>query len=62
MEIDLYQNANIRIGEIASSAEYRMDEHFQNLQIIGAKFWFSVNWKKFYKFVNFPNCRILELH
>ena len=31
----------MKLGEIASSAEYRMDEQFQNLPIIGAKFWFS---------------------
>ena len=31
----------MRIGEIASSAEYRLNEQFQNLAIFGAKFWFS---------------------
>ena len=42
-KIDLYQQANMRIGEIVSSAEYRMDEPFQNCQ-----FWiFGIpNWKK----------------
>ena len=29
-KIDLYRRANMRIGKIASSAEYRMDEKFQN--------------------------------
>ena len=28
IEIDLYQIANMRIGEIASSAVYQMDEQF----------------------------------
>ena len=31
-KIDLYQKENIRIGEIAGSAEYTMDEQFQNCQ------------------------------
>ena len=31
----------MRLGEIASSAEYRMDEQFQNLSIFGTKFCFS---------------------
>ena len=30
----------MRIRKIASSAEYQMDEKFQNLPIFGAKFWF----------------------
>ena len=30
IEIDLYQRANMRIDKIASSAEYRIDEQFQN--------------------------------
>ena len=51
MKSDLYQKASIRIGEIASGAEYRMDENFQNLPIFGAKFRFS-NLKKS---ENFPN-------
>ena len=29
VKIDLYQRANMRIGKIASSAEYRIDESFQ---------------------------------
>ena len=41
VEIGLYQRANVRVGEIASSAEYRMDEKFQNMPIFQAKFWFS---------------------
>ena len=28
--INLYQRANMRIGKIASSAEYGIDEQFQN--------------------------------
>ena len=31
----------MRISEIASSAEYQMDEQFQNLPILRAKFWYS---------------------
>ena len=30
--------ANMRIGNIARGAEYRMNEQFQNLPIFGAKF------------------------
>ena len=41
MKIDLYRKANMRIGEIANDAEYRMDEQFQDLVIFGAKFRFS---------------------
>ena len=50
----------MRIGEIASSAEYRMDEHCKICQFLKSNFGFS-NWKKFYKFVNFPNYKILVL-
>ena len=32
---------NMRIGKIASSAEYRMDKQSQNFLIFDAKFWFS---------------------
>ena len=49
----------MRIGVIASSAEYRIDEQFQNLPILELNFNF-LNWKKFYKFVTFPTCKILE--
>ena len=35
VEIHLYQRANMRIGKIASIAEYRMDIQFQNLLIFG---------------------------
>ena len=31
----------MRIGEIANSAEYRIDKQFQILPIFGVKFWFS---------------------
>ena len=41
MKIDLYQKASIRIGKIASRAEYQIDEKFQNLSIFGANFQFS---------------------
>ena len=34
VEINLYQRANIRISKIASGAQYRMDEQFQNLLIL----------------------------
>ena len=43
----------MKIGEIASSVEYRMDEQFQNLPGFRTKFWFY-KLKKFYKFINFP--------
>ena len=49
----------MRIGKISSSAEYRMDEQFQNLTIFGVKFWFS-KFKKFYKFSNIFNFQISE--
>ena len=32
---------NMRIGKLVISAEYQMDEQFQNLLIFGAKFGFS---------------------
>ena len=50
----------MRIGEIASSAEYRIDEQLQNLSICGVKFWFS-NFKKFWKFFNFPISKIPKI-
>ena len=36
----------MRIGEIASSAKYLMDERFQNYQFLEQNFGF-LNWKKF---------------
>ena len=45
----LYQSANMRIGKISSSVEYRMDEHFRNCQFLERNFDFR-NWK---------NCRNL---
>ena len=51
----------MRIGEIMSSAEYRMDEQFENLPIFGVKFRFSKLGKKFQKvptFYNFENYQI----
>ena len=55
----------MRIDKIASSAEYRIDKQFQNLPILGAKFWFSKLKKnsrnflifqiaKFSIFINYP--------
>ena len=32
----------MRIGEIASSAEYQMGEQFQNSLIFRVEFWFSI--------------------
>ena len=52
----------MRIGKIASSAEYRGDEQFQNFQLL-AKFWFY-KLKEIYKFVNFTiwkNPKIVKL-
>ena len=39
-KIDLYQRKNIRIGTIASSAEYRMEEQKQNCQFLEPHFGF----------------------
>ena len=50
----------MRIGEIASSAEYRIDEKFQNSPIFGVKLWFSKVEKNSIT-VNFPNRKILEI-
>ena len=44
-----FQRANMRIGEITNSAEYRLDEQNQNLPIFGVKFWFSKLKKKILK-------------
>ena len=49
----------MRIGKIASGAEYRINEPFQNLSILGISIILQI--KKFWKFVNFPNCKILEI-
>ena len=43
-KIDLYQTANMRIGKMASSAEYRMEEQFQNYQFLEPNFGFP-NWE-----------------
>ena len=61
----------MRIGKIAISAEYQMNEQFQNLPIFGAKFWFSKlkksrnsltfqfgKFRKYPKFLNFENRQI----
>ena len=50
--------ANMRIGKIASSAEYRIDKQFQNLLIFGISI---SKLKKFGKFVNFSSFKILEI-
>ena len=42
----------MRIGKIASSAEYRMDEQSQNLLMFGILIVFGIE-KKFWKFINF---------
>ena len=39
-KIKLDQTANIRIGKIASSAEYRIDKQFQNCQFLEPNFGF----------------------
>ena len=44
----------MRIGEIASSAKYRMDEQFQNSPIFVAKIWFFKLEIFLYKIFNFP--------
>ena len=44
--------ANMRIGKIASSAEYRMDEQFQNCEFSEPNFDFR-NWKKSRNFLIF---------
>ena len=49
----------MRIGKIVSGAEYGIDEHFQNLPILEAKFWFS-KLKKL-KCVNFPTWKMLRI-
>ena len=65
----------MRIGEITSSAEYRMGEQFQNLIIFKVKFLFfnlgknSINFlifhcgklQKFPKFYNFENHKIFTI-
>ena len=49
----------MRIGKIASGAEYQMDKQFHNLLI----FWISIVFriKKIWKFVNFSSCKILVI-
>ena len=42
---NLYQRANMRIGKIASVAEYRIDEQFQNLIIFGILIIFQIKEK-----------------
>ena len=49
----------MRIGKIAGSAKYQMDEEFQNCQSLEPNFDFP-NWKKTLKFLNFPIWTIPE--
>ena len=42
MKINLYQRVNMRISLIASGAEYRMDQHFQNLPMFGILILFQI--------------------
>ena len=50
----------MRIGEIASSAEYRINKQFQNLLIFLISIVCQIK-KKIWKFVNFSSCTILEI-
>ena len=50
----------MRIGKIASSAEYRVDEQFQNFPTFAAKFWLY-KFKKFWKFFIFRIFKILKI-
>ena len=60
-EIHLYQSANMRIGEIVSNMEYWMIKKFQHFTNFWGQIWaFHIEKKKFYKFVNFPNGKILK--
>ena len=47
----------MRIGDIANSGEYQMDEQNQNLPIFEIKLWFF-KLKKIRKFYNFENHHI----
>ena len=49
----------MRIGKIASSAEYRMDKQFQNLLIFRISIIFEI--VKILKINNFSSCKILEI-
>ena len=55
-KINLWQRANMRIGKMASSAEYRMDKQFQNFQFLKPNFGFSsflvVQFGQFQKFLS----------
>ena len=52
VEIDLYQRANMIIGKIASSKEYRMDEQFRNCEFSEPNFDFP-SWEKSRNFLIF---------
>ena len=49
----------MRIGKIASSAEYRMDKQFRNLLIFLISVVFQI--EKFGEFVDFSSSKILEI-
>ena len=61
----------MRIGKIASSAEFRMDKWFQNFPIFGISIFLQHRKNsenllifqvvKFWKFFNFSSCKILEI-
>ena len=44
----------MRICKLASGADYRMAEGFENLRIFKVRFWFS-KLEKFLNFIHFPN-------
>ena len=50
----------MRIGKIASSVEFRMDEQFQNFPTFGTKFWF-LKLNIFWKFINFTIWKIPKI-
>ena len=50
----------MRIDKIASSTEYRMDEHFKKFPIFRAKSWFS-KLEEFKNFIDFANYKIIKI-
>ena len=50
----------MRIGEIVSSEEYRMDGEFKNLPILGVKFLFSKLKKNIKNFPSFTISKIIK--
>ena len=49
----------MRIGKIVSCAEYRVDKQFQHFLIFEISIVTQI--KKFWTFVNFWSCKILEI-